>query len=69
MTESTTPGCKAVEINADSKRDAQEAITVARAWLKETGSKSKLVYFHERTSEYSNLVKYYRARIVFQAAA
>jgi hypothetical protein len=69
LTDSTTKGLTAVIINADSKSDAQEAIKVARAWMKAAGRKSKLVFFHETTSEYSNLVKYYRARIVFQDAA
>lgn len=54
---------KTVTINADNKRDAQEAIQVARAWIRSAGLRSKLVYFYETTSQYSNLVKYYRAEI------
>lgn len=69
MTGSENAGVAAVEIHADSKKDAQEAIQVARAWIKSAGLPSKLVSFTENTSQYSNLVKYYRARVAFKVSA
>lgn len=63
---SSNEGIQIVTINADCKSDAQAAIKLAQAWIKASGMKSKLVSFVERTSEYSNLVKYYSARIAYK---
>ena len=66
VSEITTPNCKGLTIHADTKSEAQASIQIAKAWLKAAGRKFKLVFFYEKTSEYSTLVRYYQARIVFQ---
>lgn len=68
-TDSDINGGQAIEIRSDSKKVAQSAIQTARAWIKANGGKSKLVSFYEITSEYSNLVTYYRARVFFVVPA
>ena len=62
-------GLTAVMVRADDKRDAQEAIKVAKAWIWHAGMRLKLVYFHEIIgTQWSSLGRSYSARIVFKAA-
>lgn len=67
---SKVEGHEIVMIHADRKGDAQEAIKVAKAWLRETGARFKLVYFHcVIGSEWSSMGRRYVARIAYKPAA
>lgn len=69
MASSKQDNVAAVMIHADSKRDAQEAIKVAKAWIRSSGRPCKLVYFNEiHGSEYSNLGVRFTARIAYRVA-
>ncbi len=62
----TAAGHQVVMIHADRKADAQDAIKVAKAWLRATGARFKLVYFHENIgTQWSNLGRSYSARIAY----
>ncbi len=68
-TTTTMPNAKAVAIFAENKRDAQDAIKLAQAWVRANGGKYKLVSFTSAPRNYSNLDIVYRARIVYMLAA
>jgi hypothetical protein len=66
-TGSKVEGVKAIEIFAESKADAQEAIKVATAWIRSAGYGTKLVSFVSTPrTEWSNLDIVFRARIAFR---
>lgn len=69
LASTTTPNCSAIVLSSDSKKGAQDGIKLAQAWLRSNGGKYKLVSFTSSPSQYSNLVIYYTARIVFSVAA
>ncbi len=62
-------GVKIVQINADSKADAQEAIAVAKAWIGANGCVFKIVSFTRHTSEFSALNYFFSARIAYRAVS
>ena len=65
--DSTARECiAAVMIYSDNKRDAQDAICLSKAWLRDNGFKYKLVYFYEiYGTQWSNLGRSYKARIIY----
>lgn len=64
-----TAETEVVLIFAETKRDAQAAIVLAKTWLRANGHRFKLVFFHEVFgSQYSTLGRSYRARIAFRSA-
>lgn len=68
-TSSNLEGLEIVQISADTLSDAQAAIAVAKAWLRSTGAKFKLVEFHKTIGgEFSNLGVGYHARIAYKGA-
>ncbi len=68
-TGSKVEGTKAVIIKADYKRDAQEAIKLAQAWVKANGGISKLTSFVSAPRWSSNLDLVFTARIAYRVAA
>jgi hypothetical protein len=63
-----TNGAQVVMIHAETKRDAQAAIKLAKSWIWSNGLRLKLVYFHENIgTRWSNIGRSYAARIVFKA--
>ncbi len=64
------PGVEAVVIRSDNKRDAKEAIQVAKAWLRSAGRAFKVVYFYEHIgTQWSNLGRSYSARIAYRTVS
>lgn len=54
-------------IAAETKRDAQTAIGLAKTWIKANGGRCKLVFFHENIgSQWSSMGRSYRARIAYK---
>jgi hypothetical protein len=67
---SKVQGVQAIEIFAESKADAQEAIKVATAWIRSAGYGTKLVSFISTPrTEWSNLDIIFRARIAYRKVA
>ncbi len=58
-----------VIVTADTKQDAQAAIKLVQAWVKENGGRSKLTDFTSAPRWSSNLDLFYRARIAYSVAA
>ncbi len=61
-------GMQIVMIHAETKRDAQAAIKLAKSWIWSNGLRLKLVFFHENIgTRWSNLGRSYVARIAYKA--
>jgi hypothetical protein len=66
MVNSDKPNMAAVMVYAERKADAQQAIKVAKAWIRSSGRGCKTVYFHEIIgTEWSSLGRRYVARIAY----
>lgn len=61
-------GWREVTITADHKQDAQAAIKVVKAWVKENGGKAKLNFFISAPRWSSNLDLFYRAALFYKVA-
>ncbi len=61
-------GLQIVMISAETKRDAQAAIKLAKSWIRSNGLRCKLVFFHEIIgTQWSSMGRSYRARIAYKA--